>query len=257
MNQSKALIRTLKSLLRSRHITYADIARQLDVSEVTIKRLFSHQRLSLQRLEAICELLDITLLELLQYHARQTPHIAHLTVRQEQELVSDPRLLLVALCIKNHWSLEDILQQYILDKAECIRHLIHLESLGLIELLPNNRYRLLIDEHFQWLKNGPIEQFFEKEIQARFLGTRFSQEGRLRRFLYGDLSAASLQKIRQRLQALIQTFELCLEEDKMLPVTERQSVALLLAMRDWELESSQALKRNCSDNSPENNASSR
>ena len=52
MAQTTALIETLKQALKSRRLTYAEVARRLEMSEANVKRMFASRRFTLDRLEA-------------------------------------------------------------------------------------------------------------------------------------------------------------------------------------------------------------
>ncbi len=54
----------LKRCLKSRGMTYARLAPHLDLSETSVKRLFSSGGFTLERIEQICRLLDMDLFEL-------------------------------------------------------------------------------------------------------------------------------------------------------------------------------------------------
>ena len=51
MDQTAKLLDTLKAYLKSRDITYRNLAQRLKLSESSIKRVFSEKTLSLKRLE--------------------------------------------------------------------------------------------------------------------------------------------------------------------------------------------------------------
>ena len=63
------LIDAIKRLLKSRGMTYAQLATKIDLSEASVKRMFSQQTMTLARLEEVCEALGIGLTELVE-HAR-------------------------------------------------------------------------------------------------------------------------------------------------------------------------------------------
>lgn len=90
--------------------------------------------------------------------------ISRLTREQEEELVADVRLLLVALLVRNRWGFEDIVREYAISETECVRLLARLDRLRLIELQPGNRVRLLVARNFRWIPGGPIERFFERHV---------------------------------------------------------------------------------------------
>ena len=57
MAQTEFLIQSLKKSLKAHGLTYADVARQLKLSEASIKRLFSEQNITLERLDQICQMM--------------------------------------------------------------------------------------------------------------------------------------------------------------------------------------------------------
>ncbi|WP_447803891.1 helix-turn-helix domain-containing protein [Pseudomonas kilonensis] len=130
MTQITQLISTLKQRLKAAGMTYRDVAQALDLSEPSVKRLLASGRLTLERLAQLCELLGLTMAELLQEAERSTPRLQTLTREQEAQLVSNEKLLLVAVCALNHWSLEDIVSAYCVSKAECIKNLLVLERMA-------------------------------------------------------------------------------------------------------------------------------
>ena len=77
----------------------------------------------------------------------------------------------------NRWSFENLLEFYRFDEAELVQMLARLDRLRMVELLPNNRIKLLLAPNFGWLPNGPIEKVFLQAIQRDFFATRFDREG--------------------------------------------------------------------------------
>jgi predicted XRE-type DNA-binding protein len=55
MSQTQQLVETLKRILKTKAITYAQIAAHLGLSEASVKRQFSQLSFRLRTLEAICE----------------------------------------------------------------------------------------------------------------------------------------------------------------------------------------------------------
>ncbi len=236
MSQSTELIHTLKRSLRRARITYVDIARHLDMSEANVKRLFATGSFTLQRLEAVCALLQMELSELFAEHEKSRQRLSHLTLEQEQELVSDIQLLLVAVSVRNHLGFNDIIGRYKISEPECIRCLARLDRLKVIDLLPGNRVRLLIDDNFSWLPNGPIEHFYQQKIQQPFLRARFDQDLECRLFKFALLGENSAHLMAKKLQALAREFSELHHADAGLPIDRRYNLGLLVAMRPWEFE---------------------
>ena len=64
MSEASQLIDTLKQELRKQRINYRQVAKGLGISETSVKRLFSKRTFSLDRVEKICDMLNIGFFEL-------------------------------------------------------------------------------------------------------------------------------------------------------------------------------------------------
>ena len=243
MAQAQALINTLKHALRENKLTYADVATGLDMSEANVKRMFSSKRFTLDRIEEICQLMQMEITDLIQKYESSRTQITHLSYEQEKKLVSDTKLLLIAVCVRNHWTFEDILETYNIPDTESIQLLAVLDRLKIIDLLPKNRIKLRVSEDFRWLPDGPIEKFFEKQVQNEFLKSRFHKDAESRLFLSGALSDSAVLILKRKLDELSHEFSGLHRKDMELPAAKRNNIGLLLAMRPWELAAFQNLRR--------------
>jgi len=234
MDNTTATIDTLKRALKINGITYADVAKHLNLSEASVKKMFSTHNITLKRINALCEMMHLDFIDLVRLFDKNREKISHLTPEQEQELVRDNKLLLVALCARNHWHFDEIIEHFEISKKECYRMISRLEELKLLELHPGNRIRLLVAENFRWLTNGPIECTFKKKLMNEFLQSEFNQNGDLRLYLHGPLTQGARELLTRRLTSLSHEFSELLKESATRPVSERKNVGLLLGMREWE-----------------------
>ncbi|MDR7088879.1 MULTISPECIES: helix-turn-helix transcriptional regulator [Cellvibrio] len=243
MSQITTLCDTLKQLLKARNLTYKDLAQALELSEANIKRIFSSQSFTLERLEQICGLLELSLSDLFLLNTQKEHRLTQLTQEQEEELIADKKLLLVAVCARDGWSFNDIINHYQITEHECIRLLARLDKLKMLQLLPGNKYKLLIAQDFRWIPGGPLEQFMSSDVIVEFMEGDFSQEQAFRFYMRGSYSAASAAIIKNRLNQLTQEAAALNQADAKLPLDKRQHLGLLLAMRPWELKMFEAMKR--------------
>jgi len=243
MAQTTPLIVTLKSLLKSRGMTYRHVGQEIGLSEASIKRLFAEQNFSLQRLDQICQLMEIEISDLVKQMELSQQQLSELSEEQEVELAADIKLLLVAFVVINGWKFEDILTWYDLSETEIIRYLARLDRLKMIELLPDNRIRLRISPKFAWRSNGPIQRFFTEHLQEDFLKSRFDSKDEAFKFPSGMLSKASCEQFNRRIKQLVQDFHLLNEQDRSLPLTERFGYSLFLAFRPWRPDVFEKMRR--------------
>ena len=224
-------------------MTYRELAIHLRLSESTIKQMFSSGNVSLKRLEAICDILKIDIGELIVLSQRDGRTMETLDQAREQALVDDPKLLLVAYCLVNHWTADEILERYTLLEAELITLLAKLDKMQLIELLPNNRVRLLIANNFKWLPNGPIAHFFETQVQGEFLNDNFSADGAIRLIKNGDITRASQLFLIEKMELIAESFDEVREKDRKSAMKDRRGTTMILAMRNWQFTAFQNLER--------------
>ncbi len=185
MTETTQLILTIKKKLKSQGITYRDLAHALNLSEPSVKRILSSGRLTVDRLLQISNLLGYTLAELTKEAIAAQPRLRTLTEKQEREVVSESKLLIVAVCALNQWTVDEIVKFYRITQAECIKYLLRLDSLRIIDLLPNNRIRIKVARDFDWLPLGPIKQYFQSRGMGDFLDSHFSNEDETMAFMHG------------------------------------------------------------------------
>ncbi len=174
MAERTQIVAELKRALRAGGHTYADVAQKLKLSEASVKRLFSQCDLSLERIDAICELLRVSFSELLEQGRDRAAPTAQLTLAQESEIVSDLKLLFITWLVLIRTPFEEMVQTYRFSEREALRYLLQLDRLKVIELQPGNRVRLLVSRHFSWRVAGPVQRYIHQKILREFLGGSFA-----------------------------------------------------------------------------------
>jgi len=232
---AKELIETLKKELRLNHITYVDIAKLLNLSESSIKRLFSDGDMSLSRLEKICEVIGIDIAQLANKANEARRHVLKLSYEKEKELVEDEKLLMIGVHLIYGWSYDKILNKYHIDIHEGQRYLTRLDKMGIIELLPENKVRIILSPDFQWIKDGPIQQFFENQVQSEFFTSHFTSKGELRLVVNGWMSMNSILAFHDNIHRLGKEFERHKDNDKNIPIEEKHGTTMVIAIRPWIL----------------------
>ena len=234
MAQISSLIETLKKQLKANGKTYVDVAKLLALSEASVKRLFAEQNFTLQRLEAVCQLIGLELSELVQMMESEQHKISQLSYEQEQQIASDLLLLMITACVINGYSYQDLLDQYKIKATDCIQKLAILDRLKIIELLPNNKIKLLISPNFSWLPNGPIQQFFQAKVEQDFFSSKFDQDCEQLLVLNGLLSNGSNSAFQKKLQRLAKEFSELSKQDFSLPMEQKHGNTVVLAIRQWQ-----------------------
>ena len=243
MTTTTGLVEVLKRELRSRGITYAQVARKLNLSEASVKRMFSRRNFTLKRLDQVCQLTQGEFSDLAQALAREEKLLSRLSLEQEKEIASSIKLFLVAVCVLNHVDPDQIVALYDISKPECIQLLVKLDRVGFIRLLPNNRIRLMVSRDFTWLPDGPIQRFFKQHAHSDFFRSSFDRTDEHMVAVNGMLSRASSAVIIERLKRTAREFSELHNNDLKLPPSERSAMSLLVAIRHWELQAFVDLRR--------------
>ena len=74
MSQAIAVVEALKRALKAKKQTYAHVARELKMSEATVKRMFSSHHFTLERFEQVCQIAGLGLTIEFDCIARQSSH---------------------------------------------------------------------------------------------------------------------------------------------------------------------------------------
>ena len=243
MAQMALLISELKRYLKAHGITYAQLAERVGLSESSVKRLFANQSFSLRRLDQVCNAVGIEIGDLVELMNQGREFLTELTPQQEDALLADPKLLLMTYLLINGWALPAIVETFMIELPEAERLLIRLHRAKIIELLPFNRVKLLTARNFTWRKNGPVQRFFETQVQREFLAAPFTGPGEQFRFVVGLLSPTGLAQMQQSIDRLAREFDELARRDAALPISERRGCGAVFAVRPWEFSMVSALRR--------------
>jgi DNA-binding Xre family transcriptional regulator len=243
MTNSTRIVDALKRQLKARGITYRQLAGELGLSESAVKHMFSTSNFSLRRLDEVCAVLECDFGELVNISDAQEPKIEQLSAEHEEEIVADSRLLLVAYCLINHWSFDEIVDRYDISPAEGMKYLRKLDRMKIIDLLPGDRVRLLIANNFRWRNNGAIEKFFRKRVQTEFFSHDFQDDASIRIVKNGMLSRKAQLQLIEKLKAIGELFDDSTWEERKLPASDRHGTTMVLAMRHWFFEGFRHLER--------------
>ncbi|MBK9237453.1 MAG: helix-turn-helix transcriptional regulator [Rhodoferax sp.] len=243
MSTTADLVLALKRELKAVQMTYADLAVELGMAESSVKRMLAKGDMPLSRIDAICRALRLDFAELARRVADAQPLLAQLTEAQERAVVADRKLLLVAINVLSQWTLEQMVAHYRLTEVECVKYMVQLDRIGIIELKPLNRYRLKLAKTFRWRPHGPVMDYFREHAALDYFSGRFDGHGEGLLLVHGSVSRGLAPSFLERLQRVAQDFAQQHQADQKLAAKEREGYTLLLAMRSWEFAEFEAMRR--------------
>jgi DNA-binding Xre family transcriptional regulator len=240
---TRDLVDALKQELKAAQMTYADLALALGMAESSVKRMLSKGDMPLSRVDAVCRALKIDFADLARRVADAQPLQCEMSAEQERAVVADKKLLLVAICVLSQWTLEQMTASYRLSEADCVKYLVQLDRIGIIELRPLNRYRLKLAKTFRWRPHGPVMNYFREHALLDYFAGGFDGPGEGLMLVHGAVSRALAPLFMERLQRVAQDFAQQHQTDQKLAGKDREGYTLVLAMRRWEFEAFGALRR--------------
>jgi DNA-binding Xre family transcriptional regulator len=242
LSATAKLVNGIKAILRTRKLSYGDLAQLIKVSEATVKRDLSRGNFSLGRLDAICAALDVPIEDLM-----QAPEglnlITELTVAQESALASNPKILVVTYLLVNDWKFNDIVAAFEMGENELIDILLRLDRLKIIEYRPPHRVRKLTSRNFSWRRDGAVHRFFVTRFVPEYFQSAFDGAGDTFRFVGGTLAPESLRQFKRSLERVAAEFEELSRHDTRLPLARRDGCSAILAVRSWEFSEFARLRR--------------
>ena len=213
------------------------------MAESSVKRMFAKGDMPLQRVDEICRALKTDFADLARKVADAQPLRRELTQEQERLVVADRKLMLVAICCLSHWNFEQIASTYSFTPAEIVKYMVQLDHLGIIELRPLNRYRLLLAKTFRWRPHGPVMQYFRQHAVGDYFSGGFDGEGEMLMLVHGQIGRSLATLFNERLQRLGQDFAQQHLADQKPPPEQKRPYTLVIGMRSWLFAAFRDLKR--------------
>lgn len=238
MNESERLFDTLKRCLRSKGVTYSGLARKLNLSESSVKRLFSQGSFSVERLERVCRAIDMSIADLVRMEGGQSTVAAPegdftLSLDQERILAGDASLLAFFYLLLNGHPPEVVAERLGLSKRAVANFLSRLAACGLLESGRRKQVQLNARLPIAWRPDGPVRKLYESHVRSEFLQSGFAAKNEALSFHSAELSPASIRILMRKLDRLSADFADLAALDVALPSRDKMSVAMLLATRPW------------------------
>lgn len=223
-------LRGLKRHLKSQNITYADLAKQLKMTESGVKKMLNAKDISLRRVLKICEVLNVSPGQVFATAERQGIPTITLDPRQEGALIKDRRLLAAywLIAIEKRVPAE-ISKSLGMPEATLKTHLQRLVALDLLTCR-RGRYRPRFYGKFRWADDSKLAKILNREWSELTLSRALSQAHAQHRLVALKLSAQSFQELRRKLDsALDEAAQSSEREELSMRAPDLQNVSALIA----------------------------
>lgn len=168
-NQYEVAIESLKRALKRQKLTYRELAPLLGLSESGVKKIFTSKDGSFQRLAQICEVLGLSMQDLLVGEEEGILDLRY-SERQQEYLAKHPAAFqLYWRLVYERATLASAGKACGLGEKESFSLLRRLDELQLLELLPGGRVRVPAVRQIRWVGGGPLLEKLYREWSGRFI----------------------------------------------------------------------------------------
>lgn len=242
MSQIDQFLNSLKRSLKTKNILYKDLAKALNLSESSVKRILSNKSLSLERLEEICRVADISFSEVVKAaNLEEAGQVFTLSDEQEKALAENARLLHYFMMLHEGKTPQKIEREYQINSSESKKYLFQLDRLNLIELHPRDKVKMKRHGFLRFRRDGPVGKAMFEQTKSSYLNYEFRPEDYLR-FSFLKISPQSLAKYKTKLERIMLDMqeEGRFESEHNVPVTD---AGVLFSFRPWQYSYMGALKK--------------
>ena len=235
-SEPQIMLELLRELLRKRGLRYREIAQNLGVTERTVTRWFSTDRIDTRTVDQLCELAGISFFNLCELAANRVENReSRLSVSQEQSLADDPLLRYLFSQILRGWSAAELGREADIPQSDLVAALIRLERLGLIALLPGNEIQLRTAVDIDWAPNGPVTKSTNQWLNWVLDAADVGEPDAAWAVDALKLSANSLAQLKAKFHQLRQDARDLSDVDRHAPSESREWYAFILAARPVDM----------------------
>jgi transcriptional regulator with XRE-family HTH domain len=224
------MLKTLKSIFKSRGLLYQDIAEAIGVSETSVKRYLTGHGLTVEILERLCRAVNLRFSDLVTIVRAEEARLPPLSHRDEERLAEDHTLAMMFYLIAKGHSPQSVQADFNLTDAELNKYLTKLDRWGLIQLYPFNRVRMRVSPLFQVERGGPLARS-ARQVSLDCMFQNFDLSADDWTFSIDKLSPASVEKARQLLREFTDALAKIAEQDRTLSRTSAAYHGVFVLMK--------------------------
>ena len=237
-NEVKAILEIAKKLLKERQLSYSDISKHWHLSLPAVKAAMNSANLPLARIISLCDLLGISLKDLLELLNRDTGKGFRITPAQEEFFSQHPSYLCYFLELLNKSPAEIERTHNITAKSSRV-YLKALEKLGLIQVFPGDKIKMKARSPILWSDHGPLGAIFSKTMLLQFAAwaaKKITSPQKMFLELHGwTITPAQYEEFQREYRELAQKYrEVSGLNKQVLPKEKQEYISVLMLGDYWD-----------------------
>lgn len=211
-DEYRVLIGEMKSVLKSRQMTYKDLAQYMGITEAGVKRIFSSRDGKISTLSKVCHVLGFSFIDLVSASKISKKRVTYFTEEQDRYLAENFHVYIFfnELVIRKK-TIQQIQLEHGLSATEIERYLRKLERVNIIRKSSTERIVYLLQAPIGIKKEGLLRKVlykhFTNSVVHKVLSEKVdTQKTKLltREWMF---SKESLAKLKQSMDELIANFD--------------------------------------------------
>lgn len=198
---TKLAFQITKNKAKSQGITQDDLASKLGVSLPTVKRWYGGGTITLESLQKLVNEVGLTLTEVFSSLEESSSKTFHYSGEQEKFFSDNPDYLAYFDNLLRGQSPSQIQKKFALSEKRSVQYLSKLDKLKLIEWLPKNKIKLLVEGEPVWKAGGELAKKLRSDILRSFLEKEQKNESH---FFLHDYLPEDRDEIARKIQELIE-----------------------------------------------------
>lgn len=175
-DESNQIFSSLKKVLKTKGITYASLAKKLQMAESSVKRIFANENCSLDKLVDICTVLEISLSQLTDlYSAGSLPEL-EIHPEAESFFLKNPHYFSFLRQLSLYDSVKEVQNKNNLNSSSTKKYLTALEELNLVKKVKKKQYEIVRSGFLKLSENGELLAKLTEQWSENLLDKALTRE---------------------------------------------------------------------------------
>ena len=203
--ETEYVLKALKIILKNKKIKYADLSKNIGLSESGLKKMMTSNDISIHRLNIICQFVGISIVDLLKMSQTQTIENIKLTSKQNELLLKNNTALMVFWMLTVEQKTPAAIKK--IEKISSVDFQKIIYKLASVDLLKINAQGQITATHkglYRWDETSPLVQKINRDWSHLTLDKSLrTADNHFHRLSYVQVSKKNRDKIVEKISDLI------------------------------------------------------
>jgi transcriptional regulator with XRE-family HTH domain len=231
--RSEKVLEIFKKELKNKKLKYEDLAVKLGMSLSGLKKSLASRDLSLARLQAICDVLDLSLVQVLTMADDSKVQDVYLTAEQESLLLRNPEVFHLYWKLRfEGMQLHQYIQNAKATREEVRNRLRKLEKVGLVKIDARGELEFSDRGMIRWNNYGPLVEHLNRKWSSELIDSILAKKDPaiLLNLALLQLSEESYTQMKSDLRELLDRYSTQSQRDRLQSAQGKlKKIALLVA----------------------------